>query len=206
MMTAQALAALIRCAEDAGIAVISDEIYHGLDYAFPAESAARCRRRRHRHQFVLQIFLHDRLAHRLDGGAAGAGAPVERLQQNLAISVPTLSQIAAEAAFDGERRTGGGQARLRGEPPHPGRGSAARRARLLPAGRRRVLSLCRRFAILRRQFRFRAGAAGRGRRRGDAGRRFRSASTGTISCGCAMRARPPTCAKRSNGSARGSGG
>ncbi|HEV7612637.1 MAG TPA: aminotransferase class I/II-fold pyridoxal phosphate-dependent enzyme, partial [Steroidobacteraceae bacterium] len=27
--------------------------------------------------------------------------PVERLQQNLAISAPTLSQIAAEAAFDG---------------------------------------------------------------------------------------------------------
>jgi len=27
--------------------------------------------------------------------------PVERLQQNLAISVPTLSQIAAEGAFDG---------------------------------------------------------------------------------------------------------
>jgi aspartate/methionine/tyrosine aminotransferase len=27
--------------------------------------------------------------------------PIERLQQNLAISVPTLSQIAAEAAFEG---------------------------------------------------------------------------------------------------------
>jgi aspartate/methionine/tyrosine aminotransferase len=27
--------------------------------------------------------------------------PVERLQQNLAISVPTLSQVAAEAAFEG---------------------------------------------------------------------------------------------------------
>jgi len=27
--------------------------------------------------------------------------PIERLQQNLAISVPTLSQVAAEAAFDG---------------------------------------------------------------------------------------------------------
>ena len=27
--------------------------------------------------------------------------PIERLQQNLAISVPTLSQFAAEAAFDG---------------------------------------------------------------------------------------------------------
>src|SRR5205814_9797389 len=27
--------------------------------------------------------------------------PIERLQQNLSISVPTLSQLAAEAAFDG---------------------------------------------------------------------------------------------------------
>jgi aspartate/methionine/tyrosine aminotransferase len=27
--------------------------------------------------------------------------PIERLQQNLAISVPTIAQIAAEAAFDG---------------------------------------------------------------------------------------------------------
>ena len=27
--------------------------------------------------------------------------PIERLQQNLSISVPTLSQIAAEAAFEG---------------------------------------------------------------------------------------------------------
>ena len=38
--------------------------------------------------------------------------PVERLQQNLAISVPTLSQIAAEAAFDGRDGNGSGQARL----------------------------------------------------------------------------------------------
>ncbi len=30
--------------------------------------------RRHHHQFILQIFLHDRMADRLDGGAAGAGA------------------------------------------------------------------------------------------------------------------------------------
>ena len=41
MMTASALTELIRCAEDAGIVVISDEIYHGLDYAFAAECAAR---------------------------------------------------------------------------------------------------------------------------------------------------------------------
>src|ERR1700733_11070812 len=33
MMTAAGLTALIRCAEDAEIALISDEIYHGLDYA-----------------------------------------------------------------------------------------------------------------------------------------------------------------------------
>ena len=37
---------------------------------------------------------------------------VERLQQNLAISVPTLSQIAAEAAFDGARGTGTDEAGL----------------------------------------------------------------------------------------------
>ena len=56
---------------------------------------------RRRHQLVLEILLHDRLAHRLDGGAAGLVRPIDRLQGNLAISVPTLSQIAAEAAFEG---------------------------------------------------------------------------------------------------------
>src|SRR6188472_2561976 len=41
MMTPEALALLIRAAEDLGIKVISDEIYNGLDYAVPAETAAR---------------------------------------------------------------------------------------------------------------------------------------------------------------------
>ena len=41
MMTGEALAALIAAAEDAGIRCISDEIYHGLDYAFPAQTRAR---------------------------------------------------------------------------------------------------------------------------------------------------------------------
>jgi aspartate/methionine/tyrosine aminotransferase len=40
MMTAEALGHLVRAAEDAGIRVISDEIYHGLDYTFAAETAA----------------------------------------------------------------------------------------------------------------------------------------------------------------------
>src|SRR5439155_25158031 len=41
MMTADALAALLHAAQGEGIRFISDEIYHGLDYAFAAETAAR---------------------------------------------------------------------------------------------------------------------------------------------------------------------
>src|ERR1700757_3170782 len=40
MMTGEALHALIAAAEGEGIRFISDEIYHGLDYAFPAVTAA----------------------------------------------------------------------------------------------------------------------------------------------------------------------
>jgi aspartate/methionine/tyrosine aminotransferase len=101
MMTAEALADLIRCAEDAGITVISDEIYHGLDYAFAAESAARLSGDAIIINSLSKYFC-------MTGWRIGwmVVSPllvraVERLQQNLAISVPTLSQIAAEAAFDG---------------------------------------------------------------------------------------------------------
>src|SRR5207245_3745884 len=41
MMTGAALGGLIAAAEGAGIRFISDEIYHGLDYAFPAVTAAQ---------------------------------------------------------------------------------------------------------------------------------------------------------------------
>ena len=41
MMTPEALRELIAAAEGEGIRFISDEIYHGLDYAFAAETAAR---------------------------------------------------------------------------------------------------------------------------------------------------------------------
>jgi aspartate/methionine/tyrosine aminotransferase len=101
MMTAQALTDLIRCAEDAGIAVISDDIYHGLDYAFAAESAARLSS----DAIIINSFSKYFC---MTGWRIGwmlvppsLIRAVERLQQNLAISVPTLSQIAAEAAFDG---------------------------------------------------------------------------------------------------------
>jgi len=101
MMTAAALAELIRCAEDAGIAVISDEIYHGLDYAFAAETAARLSS----DAIVINSFskFFCMTGWRIGWMVAPPSLlrAIERLQQNLAISVPTLSQIAAEAAFDG---------------------------------------------------------------------------------------------------------
>ena len=41
MMSKEALSSLIAAADSAGIRFISDEIYHGLDYAFPAVTATR---------------------------------------------------------------------------------------------------------------------------------------------------------------------
>jgi aspartate/methionine/tyrosine aminotransferase len=101
MMRPEALKALIDASEDAGIRFVSDEIYHGLDYAFPAATAAAMSE----HALVINSFSKYFC---MTGWRVGwIVAPkelvrsVERLQQNLAISVPTLSQVAAEAAFDG---------------------------------------------------------------------------------------------------------
>jgi aspartate/methionine/tyrosine aminotransferase len=101
MMRADALATLIRTAEDAGIRVISDEIYHGLDYTFAAETAAKLSDR----AVIINSFSKYFCMTGWRIGWMVVPEPliraVERLQQNLAISVPTLAQIAAEAAFDG---------------------------------------------------------------------------------------------------------
>ncbi len=101
MMSREALAGLITAAEDAGIRFISDEIYHGLDYAFPAVTAASLSD----HALVINSFSKYFC---MTGWRVGwmvvpdvLVRPIERLQQNLSISVPSLSQIAAEAAFDG---------------------------------------------------------------------------------------------------------
>ena len=101
MITAQALRDLIAVAEGEGIRFISDEIYHGLDYAFTAETAAR-----HSDNAVIVNSFSKYFC--MTGWRIGwmvVPAPliraIDRLQGNLAISVPTLSQIAAEAAFDG---------------------------------------------------------------------------------------------------------
>ncbi len=101
MMTPQALAALIRASESAGIRFISDEIYHGLDYAFPATTSLSVSDS----TLVINSFskYFCMTGWRIGWMVAPEPLvrPIERLQGNLAISVPTLSQFAAEAAFEG---------------------------------------------------------------------------------------------------------
>ncbi|WP_146984187.1 pyridoxal phosphate-dependent aminotransferase [Bradyrhizobium macuxiense] len=101
MMSREALSSLMAAADSAGIRFISDEIYHGLDYAFPAVTAAELSP----NALVINSFSKYFC---MTGWRVGwmvvpdvLVRPIERLQQNLSISVPTLSQIAAEAAFDG---------------------------------------------------------------------------------------------------------
>src|SRR5207342_1699240 len=101
MMTPDALAALIRVADAEGIRFISDEIYHGLDYAVPVETAARLSE----NAVVINSFSKYFC---MTGWRIGwmmvpdvLVRSIECLQGNLAISVPTLAQFAAEAAFDG---------------------------------------------------------------------------------------------------------
>jgi aspartate/methionine/tyrosine aminotransferase len=100
MMTPEALADLIRVANEEGIRFISDEIYHGLDYAVRAETALRSS------DDVVVINSFSKYFCMTGWRIGWMIVPpalvraVDRLQGNLAISVPTLSQIAAEAAFD----------------------------------------------------------------------------------------------------------
>jgi aspartate/methionine/tyrosine aminotransferase len=101
MIEPAALAELIQTAEGEGMRFLSDEIYHGLDYTFRAETAARLSSS----AIVINSFSKYFC---MTGWRVGwlvvpepLVRPIERLQQNLSISVPTLSQIAAEAAFEG---------------------------------------------------------------------------------------------------------
>src|SRR3954468_19567266 len=101
MMSREALTSLIHAAEGAGIRFISDEIYHGLDYAFPAVTAAGLSP----DALVINSFSKYFC---MTGWRVGwmvvpevLVRPIERLQQNFLVSVPTRSQRAGEAAFDG---------------------------------------------------------------------------------------------------------
>jgi aspartate/methionine/tyrosine aminotransferase len=101
MMDAGALSRLIAIAEGEGIRVISDEIYHGLDYAFAAQTAAAISDS----SLIINSFSKYFCMTGWRIGWMVVPEPlvrtIERLHGNLAISVPTLSQVAAEAAFDG---------------------------------------------------------------------------------------------------------
>ncbi len=97
---ADELERIIRFCEGAGIRFISDEIYHGLVYQGRAETAAR---------FSPDAITVNSFSkyYCLSGWRVGwmvlpenLVRPIERLSQSLFISVPDISQIAAEAAMD----------------------------------------------------------------------------------------------------------
>ena len=97
----EALKALTAAARDLGLWFISDEIYHGLVYEGQAETALA---------YDDDVIIINSFSKYfcMTGWRVGWAVlperlvrPVERLAQNLFISVPELSQRAAVAAFDG---------------------------------------------------------------------------------------------------------
>ncbi|MDH3580295.1 MAG: pyridoxal phosphate-dependent aminotransferase [Hyphomicrobiales bacterium] len=100
MLSDDALQALCESCEKLGLWFISDEIYHGLDYTEPAQTALA-------HSdtaIVINSFskYFSMTGWRIGWMVVPPGLlrTVERLAQNLYISAPTLSQHAAIAAFD----------------------------------------------------------------------------------------------------------
>lgn len=100
VVTPEALAEICATCERLGIKLISDEIYHGLTYGRAAETALRFDPR----AVVVNSFSKYWC---MTGWRVGwlvlpddLVRPVERLAQNLFISAPALSQVAAVAALD----------------------------------------------------------------------------------------------------------
>ncbi len=100
MQSAESLREIAAVCERRGIRLISDEIYHGLTYDRPAQTALAFSDR----AIIVNSFskYYCMTGWRIGWLVVPPELPrvVERLQQSLAISAPTLSQIAAEAAFD----------------------------------------------------------------------------------------------------------
>ena len=100
MMTADALEELIHYCDDEGIWFISDEIYHGLDYAGEQKSALEISG----NAIIINSFSK---YYCMTGWRIGwmvlpeqLVRPIERIAQSLYISPPEISQIAATAALD----------------------------------------------------------------------------------------------------------
>ncbi|MEO6340134.1 MAG: aminotransferase class I/II-fold pyridoxal phosphate-dependent enzyme [Caulobacteraceae bacterium] len=100
MIDAPRMAALAAWCEAKGTVLISDEIYHGIQYGFTPVTAAAFNHR----AVVINSFSK---YFSMTGWRVGwmvvpddMVRTVEKLAQNLFISAPTLAQIAAAAAFD----------------------------------------------------------------------------------------------------------
>ncbi len=100
MQSADSLREIAAVCDRRGIWFISDEIYHGLTYDRPAQTAAAFTDR----AIIVNSFskYYCMTGWRIGWLVVPPELPrvIERLQQSLAISAPTLSQIAAQAAFD----------------------------------------------------------------------------------------------------------
>jgi aspartate/methionine/tyrosine aminotransferase len=102
MVDADRLSRLVKHAEARGLVLVSDEIYHGLTYAMPGATALQMTDE----AIVINSFSK---YFSMTGWRVGwmvlpeaLVRPVERLAQNLYISPPAVSQVAAVAAFDAE--------------------------------------------------------------------------------------------------------
>jgi aspartate/methionine/tyrosine aminotransferase len=100
VMTPEAIGDVAGCCRRLGLWYISDEIYHGLTYEAPATTALSA----DPDAIVVNSFSK---YYCMTGWRVGwlvvpqrLVRTIERLQQNLSISVPYLSQVAGEAAFD----------------------------------------------------------------------------------------------------------
>lgn len=100
MLAPSALEGLVRLCAGRGIRLVSDEIYHGITYGAPAATALAFSE----DVIVVNSFskYYAMTGWRLGWLVAPAALvrPLECLAQNLFISPPTLSQLAAVAAFD----------------------------------------------------------------------------------------------------------
>jgi len=100
MVSREGLQALVGYCAERGIRLVSDEIYHGITYGEPAQSALACAC----DAIVVNSFskYYSMTGWRLGWMVVPEALvrPMECLAQNLFISPPTVSQHAALAAFD----------------------------------------------------------------------------------------------------------
>jgi len=196
MMSREALAGLMSAAEGAGIRFISDEIYHGLDYAFARRHGSGAFPPHARHQLVLEVFLHDRLAGRLDGGAGSVGAGRSSACSRISpFSVPTLSQIRRRGRF---RRPRGMEDVKHGYQENrriliEGLPKAGLNKFLPADGAFYLYADVSEFTL--RQSGICQADAGKGPCRGHPGRRFRPGSRPSVLFAFPMRARPRKCVR-----------